>query len=389
MAKFENTQFAKIFDSKEGRLIVSAVLANPDLINANHTWWETQFRVDPNVTPTDAKGRATFISEMRQDEAGYMLDMRAPLGDAVPMEKGNLQFYTGVIPDFTSKAFTETAQERVYKEKLFDQFGDARLIAMYASDTLQPMLDGANQTLSYLSAMLLSTGKGIYDQGEGTQAPIYKVAIPTENFLKAGAVVWSDTTNCRLLDQIRKIYDDVRDHIGRNIRMKLQVTKTVWDSYFLNNAQVIEWVRYFNSLNNVLLPQNLQVTTEMVQVALQSYQGIPEIEIVQAKEKDINNGTVTGWASGKAVLRPVGYAGYIRHTNILDEEIYPKYGNDLISRNYTPALPGGIASIENVVLANGNLKEWQTRLLLSAIPSLDEFLHHFIIDMTSTSSDTF
>lgn len=385
MAKFENSQYAKIHDSKEGRLIVSTLLANPDLIRAKHTFWTTKFRVDPLLTPTDAKGRATFVSEMREDLSNYMLDMRAPLGDATPQEKGNLAFYTGVIPDFTSKAYVENASERIYKEKLFDQFGDARLLAMYAADVIQPMIDAANQTLSYLSAMLLSTGKGIYDQGEGIQTPIYKVAIPANNFLNAGAVVWSDTTNCRLLDQIRKIYRDVRDRIGE-IDMQLEIPRAIWDNYVLNNAQVIDWVRYFNSLGNVLLPSNLVLTDDMVFSAIKSFKGLPEFVIIEEKQNDINNGVVHGWASGKAVLRPLGYAGYIRHTNILDEEVYTKYGNDLISRNYTPALTGGIALIENVVLANGNLKEWQTRLLLSAIPSLDEFMHHFIIDTTTADS---
>ena len=386
MAKFENSQFAKIYDSKEGRLIVRELLANPDLIRANHLFWTTKFRVDPLLTPTDAKGRATFVSEMREDLSNYMLDMRAPLGDATPQEKGNLAFYTGVIPDFTSKAYVENASERIYKEKLFDQFGDARLLAMYAADVIQPMIDAGNQTLSYLSAMLLSTGKGIYDQGEGIQTPIYKVAIPANNFLTAGTVVWSDTTNCRLLDQIRKIYDDVRNRIGLDLEMQLEVPRDIWNNYFLNNAQVIEWVRYVNSLNNVLLPQTLVLTDQMATEALASFMGLPRIVIIDEKQNDINNGVVHGWASGKAVLRPLGYAGYIRHTNILDEEVYTKYGNDLISRNYTPALTGGIALIENVVLANGNLKEWQTRLLLSAIPSLDEFMQHFIIDTTTADS---
>ena len=385
MAKFENSQFAKIHESKEGRLIVSTILANPDLIKARHTFWTTKFRVDPLLTPTDAKGRATFVSSMREDETNYMLDMRAPLGDATPQEKGNLAFYTGVIPDFTSKAYVENASERLYKEKLFDQFGDARLIAMYATDVLQPFIDGANQTLSYLSAMLLSTGKGIYDQGEGIQSPIYKVAIPANNFLNAGTVVWSDTTNCRLLDQIRKIYRDVRDRIGE-IDMQLEIPRAIWDNYVLNNAQVIDWVRYVNSIGNVLLPSSLVLTDDMVFSAIKSFKGLPEFVIIEEKQNDINNGVVHGWASGKAVLRPLGYAGYVRHTNILDEELYEKYGNALVSRNYTPALAGGIALIENVVVANGNLKEWQTRLLLSAIPSLDEFIHHFIIDTTTADS---
>ena len=37
----------------------------------------------------------------------------------------------------------------------------------------------------------------------------------------------------------------------------------------------------------------------------------------------------------------------------------------------------------NSVVNNGNLKEWHTDLMMSAIPTLDEFLYHAIIDTTT------
>ena len=50
-----------------------------------------------------------------------------------PEDKKGLAYYSGVIPEFISKGTVEKATERAYKEDLFEQFGDAALIAAYAN----------------------------------------------------------------------------------------------------------------------------------------------------------------------------------------------------------------------------------------------------------------
>lgn len=379
--KFENSQYSKIWDSSEGRQITTTILNNPDLIKANHTFWATKFRVDPKITPANQEGEAVFISRMRELQSGVMLDMRAPLGDSIPVDKKGLAYYSGVIPDFIARGYVEKATERKYKEDLFEQFGDAALVAAYATDELQRMVDSANQTLSHMSAQLLSKGNIVYNVGEGLKGNLLKADIPAENFINAGAKVWTDTT-ARLLDQMRKIEEDFKDNWGVDMAMQWEITREMFNNCFLNNEQVIEWVRYTNLINNVPLPETLVLTEEMVMAALPKFQGISPIVIIEEKQKDINQGIVHGWAAGKAVLRPAGYAGFIRHTSILDEIMYKKYGNNLITRNFSKAI-NGIATVMNSVVNNGNLKEWHTDLMLSAIPSLDEFLYHIIVDTTT------
>lgn len=383
MGNFENSQYAKLFESTEGRQIMSAIVTNPDLLRSNHTFWDTKFRIDPNITPTDADGKATFISRMRKIETGNMMHMRAPLADSKPREKGNLKFYTGVIPDFISDGYVEKAPERMYKEKLFNQFGDAYVIAAFAQETLQGMLDDANQTLSNMSAQLMSKGNIVYTYGEGIHENVLKADIPAENFKTAGAVSWADTTNCKILDQVRKMYNDIQEALGVKMPMQLEVTRNNWNNYWLKNAQVIEWVRYFKSINNVLLPNNIEITNDMAVQALATYEGLPQIVIIEESQKDGVHGIVHGWADNIAVMRPLGYAGYIRHTTILDEEVYTKYGNKTtIKRNFASAL-NGLAMFMNTTLLNGNLKEWHTDLMMTAVPSLDEFLYHYIINTTT------
>lgn len=379
--KFASSTYNKIWDSNEGRQIVTQILNDPDLIRANHTFWTQKFRIDPQITPTNAEGEAVFKSTMRKLESGVLMDMRAPLGDSIPEDKKGLAYYSGVIPEFISKGNIEKATERAYKEDLFAQFGDAALIAAYATDVLQSKLDSANQTLSHMSAQLLSTGKIIYNQGVGIQGNVLKADIPSENFLKAGASVWSDTS-ARLLDQIVKMVEDIREAQGLDLQFQLEITRKQFLEAFMKNEQVIEWVRYLNVINNTPLPERAVMTEDLVKNALARFEGLPPIVIVEEKQKDLENGIVHGWKEGVAVLRPLGYAGFIRRTTIKDVELFTKYGNNVNSYSFAPAL-NGLAQVANSVIVNGNFKEWHTHVIMAAVPSLDEFLYHYIIDTTT------
>lgn len=381
--KFEQSTYNKIWDSTEGSQIVTQILNSPDLINANHMFWTEKFRVDPNITPTNQEGEAVFISRMREIESGVLMDMRAPLGDSVPEDKKGIAYYSGVIPEFISKGTVEKATERDYKEKLFEQFGDVALVAAYATDVLQSKIDSANQTLSNMSAQLLSTSKIIYKSGVGIQGNVLKAEVPAANFLKAGAKVWTDTT-ARLLDQIVEIVDDIKDKTGI-ANWQLEVTKDQFKNCFLKNAQVIEWVRYMNIINNQPLPERLVLSREMAMSALASFEGLPPIVIIEEKQKDADSTIVHGWKAGVAVLRPMGIAGYMRRTTIKDTELFNKYGNSVNSYSFTPAL-NGLATVRNSVIVNGNFKEWHTDVVLAGVPSLDQFLYHYIIDTTTANS---
>ena len=381
--KFEHSTYNKIWDSTEGSQIVTQILNSPDLINANHMFWTEKFRVDPNITPTNQEGEAVFISRMREIESGVLMDMRAPLGDSVPEGKKGIDYYSGVIPEFISKGTVEKATERDYKEKLFEQFGDVALVAAYATDVLQSKIDSANQTLSNMSAQLLSTSKIIYKSGVGIQGNVLKAEVPAANFLKAGTKVWTDTT-ARLLDQIVEIVEDIKDKTGI-ANWQLEVTKDQFKNCFLKNAQVIEWVRYMNIINNQPLPERLVLSRDMAMSALASFEGLPPIVIIEEKQKDADSTIVHGWKAGVAVLRPAGIAGYMRRTTIKDTELFTKYGNSVNSYSFTPAL-NGLATVRNSIIVNGNFKEWHTDVVLAGVPSLDQFLYHYIIDTTTANS---
>lgn len=379
--KFENSNFAKLWDSKEGRQIMTAILNEEGFIKPNFTFYLEKFKIDPALTPTNAKGEATFTSQMREIVNADLMDMRAPLGDTRTADKVGVAYYTGRIPDFAPAGFVEKATERWYKEENFAQFGDAALIAQYATDEVQRMIDSANMTLSYLAAKALSTGETIYDMGDGIQSAIYRSYIPAENFVNAGTTVWTDPS-AKIFDQMLAIEESFKDKWGVEMAMQWEMTEQMFNSVFLNNEQVREWVRSWNAMNNVVLPENLQLTKELVDRAYNAHPyGLSPIVLVNEKQKDINQGVVRGWKEGNAVLRPRGYAGYIRKAAILDEVIYKRYANSVNTYNFTPAL-NGLGVFMNSVVVNGNFKEWHTDLFVKAIPTLDEFLYHVIVDTT-------
>lgn len=389
--KFENSVYSKIWDSNEGRQIVTSILNDPNLIKDNHTFWREKFLVDPMVTPTNAEGEAVFTSRMRQLESGVLMDMRAPLGDSKPEDVKGMAAYQGTIQEFISKGTVEKATERYYKEKFFESLGDAELVGRYALDVLQPKIDSANQTLSYMSAYLLSHGNLAYMQGEGMQGNIYSAYIPAENFKNAGAKVWSDTS-APLFDIWRKLVTDANDKFGAKLNWILEVPRDMFDNVILKNEEVIKWIKdmYIVKSSQIAAGTNnlsgLVVNEENFFKYINEVQGIPTIVIAEEKQKDLHNGIVSGWKEGVAVLRPAGYAGLIRRTTIADVELFrDAFTNPANVYSFTPAM-GGLAVVRNSTIVNGNLKEWHTDLVLAATPSLDEFLYHFIIDTTKAGA---
>ena len=381
---FQNSNYSKLWDSKEGGQLLTFLLNDPEMIRSNHNFWRQKFTVDPNITPTAADGTATFISKLRKPESGSLLHWRSPMGDTIVRDKKGIEFYTGVIGDFISDGFREQAMEREYKEQQFiENFGnDAMIIAQFANE-VQALVDSADQTLSNMGAQLMSKGHIYYNYGLGLQGGIYKAEIPAENFITAGEKVWA-AQDCKLLDQMRDIENKFKDAWGLDLPMQWEVPYDMWHNVILKNNQIRTWVLENRKLNNQVVVDNMVVTEEMVKEYIGTFEGVSPIVVVEEKQK--NEGvTVHGWKQNVAVLRPRGYAGVIRHTTILDQKMYEKYGSKLISRVFAKTRDG-LCTVENITLNNGNMVEWQTHLLMSATPSLDEFLWHIIVD--TTTADT-
>ena len=378
---FLNSTYSKLWDSIDGYSLLSSILNDPDMIRSNYGFWKQKFQVDPNVTPTDSTGAAVFVSRMRQLEMGLMMDMRAPLGDSVPVDKKGIAFYTGVIPDFIAKGSVETAPEREYKERMYvENFGnDAFIIAQFV-DEIQAKIDSADMTLSNMGAQLMSKGYIKYTNGVGLHGAILKADIPSDNFQMAGEKAWTDE-DCLLLDQMVKIEKDMKESWGLdNLAMIWEIPYDMFHDVVLKNKQVIDFVKSYRFFNEQVITENMQITESMFRSAIGEYEDLSPIYIIEEKQKD-HTGIVSGWDPNVAVLRPAGYAGFIRHTTILDQQMYEKYGSSTITRTFAKT-NNGLCTVMNTTLNNGNMKEWHTDLMMSAVPSLDEFLYHVIVDTT-------
>lgn len=379
---FQNATYSKLWDSIEGYPLLSTILNDPAMIRSNYGFWKQKFQVDPNVTPTDSTGAAVFVSRMRQLDMGEMMDMRAPLGDSVPVDKKGVAYYTGVIPDFIAKGSVEQAMEREYKEKMFiDNFGnDAFLVAQFV-DEVQAKIDSADMTLSNMGAQLMSNGYIKYTAGVGAHGNLLKADIPAANFQKAGTKAWTDA-DCMLLDQMVKIESDMKESWGLdNLAMVWEIPYDMFHNVVLKNKQVIDFVKSYRYFNDQVITENMQITEQMFRQAIVQFEGLSPIYVIEEKQKD-HTGIVNGWNQNNAVLRPAGFAGMIRHTTVLDQQMYEKYGSSVIARTFAKT-NNGLCTLMNTTMNNGNMKEWHTDLMMAAIPSLDEFLYHVIVDTTT------
>lgn len=385
MAKydFSNSRYPMLWDPNDGPVALQE-LVSPELIRANHTFYREQFSIDPYTTPRGADGTANFTSKMRELKPSHMADMRAPLGDTKPEEKHGEAAYQGSIPAFSAPGFVETALEREYKEKMFQEYfgNDAEIIRGYL-DTVQGKVDSLDQTLSHMAAQLISTGEIIYNQGRGIKGAVLKADIPSANFVKAGESVWSDTT-AKILTQMVTIQNTFEDKWGDMVPMMWQIPYDMFVNVFLPNEQVIEWVRYMRTINNTPLPESLVLTQELVNQYLPSYPGLYPIEVVTEKQHGWD-GTVSGWKANTAVLRPQGFAGQIKHAEFAEQTLHEKYGSSVVSKVFAKT-NSGVYTIVNTTLNNGNFKEWHTDAFMDAVPALDEFLRHVIVD-TATADE--
>lgn len=404
---FSESSFFQIW-SPEGRVVVSEILNNPDLIEINNfAAWRDDFDIDPEITAHDSNGFAVVTAMMREVEHGVMSDMRAPLGDSMPVEQGNAKSYTVPIAHFTTRHFHETKATMMDKkaryEALRDTYGeyDAQLIASYA-DKVQGFIDGANMTLTNMGEQLMTNGYVFYDKGAGIHAGIHKADIPAKNFLGACVykmsgssevqTTWADL-DCLFIESMNRLIEQINTVLGKNWKWQLDLPKAIWDNYVKKNKEVLQVMA--QKANPLILSTDqfnfatAGMTFEDADILAMLNSRIKNctLFIHDSAQYDAFEGIVHGWKTGVATLRPLGRAGMIRHTDIIDAQWFDdKYSNPAIKDFYVPALMG-LGYLNNTIWPNGRDLEYRTRYIYSSTPSLDEFLFHFILNTGSASAN--
>lgn len=392
MAKFDfnNTRYAKFFSSRGNRAFLSTFINTEGILFTNYKWYLTQGRKAPAPTPTAVDGTATFTVKERILEAAPLADLRAPLADSNQMDSKGIALYTASIPDFITPGFVETAMEREDKLRRFEMFGnDADIVASWV-ENVQIQKDSMDGTFNFMTAQLMCGGKIDYRGiGRGIQAPLHKAAIPEDNFCKAGAKVWTDP-EAKILTYMQEIEKKYRDKWGFNGAMKWQMTRNMFLNTFLKNAEVVELVNNYRTINDLATTKSIGITENTFNQAYNEFRvsyGISPIEIVEERERNLTNSGdafVSGWDDKIAVLRPAGDAVAFMYTDSLDQQMFQKYGNKAIDKVFAP-INGGLGTLVNTTIGNGNYTEWHTDLMFSACPALVEFTKHVIVD-TSTAN---
>jgi hypothetical protein len=342
--------------------------------------------------PTDNDGTAAVKVVAKEPDHATIADMRAPLGIGRVGEEGQSSYYLATFADMISVSWQEQAKEREAKERLAAEYGsDAPLLMGYATNILQPRIDGLNMALTNLAMQAMSTGKTAYNFGKGIKANIYQIPTIEGNHAKAGAKIWTDP-DCLLLDQIvelaRKYQEDVW---GREFQLELDITYDQFKNVFLKNKQVIDTIK----LNWLASNGQLINQVDSVPAALISedsfnkyvngvYPDLPYIRVIAEHQKD-GDKIIHGWKDGVAVLRPRGIAGHTYRSDILDKVLSEKYGNSTITKVFGSTLDG-IATVINTTGVNGNYKYWATDVVGCAAPMLESYLYHVFID-TATADE--
>lgn len=382
---FNNSRYAKFFADKENQRFLQTFLDKKDIFFVNYGWYKTQGHNAPNPTPTDAAGLATFTVKARKLEAAPMMDLRAPLGDSNQMDQNGLEFYSATIPDFIAPGYVETAPERDYMVKQYEEFGnDADIIAAWAQK-VQKQMDSVDATMNFMTAQLMTKGSIDYTGiGRGIQMPLHKANIPSGNFMKCGTKAWAEA-DCRLLTQMKELERKYRDERGGyGGGLVWQMTRKTYYDVFLENVEVKELVKNYRYLHRIAYTDGMPVTAEEFNQAFVEFQGVSPIEIVTEKERNKTNTAdqfVSGWDDKIAILRPAGDAVEFERTNILDQRMIEKYGANAITTVFAKT-NDGLGLLLNRTMDNGQFKEWHTDIMMSACPALINFPNHVIIDIT-------
>lgn len=388
---FNDSRYAKFFSSKENRTFLQTYISNKDIIGVNYSWWKTQCQKDAVATPTDDSGLASFTQKCRVLRSAPLMDLRAPLGKGLQDDLEGIEFYQASIPHFISKAYVENAAERLRKEKEFEQFGQDKDIVLAWTQQVQEKVDSAHQTLNFMTGQLETKGYIDYTTiGQGIHLPLHKANIPTGNFKKAGAKVWTDT-DCEILSQMAAIEESFRDEWGYDGAMVWKITKNMFYNVLLKNKEVKELVESYkkNPLAWIATTDAAPTTADLFERAFADYPGVSPIEIVVEKERNVTNtgsSIIHGWEDKYAVLCPAGKPCDLKWTTPLDRVVFGSgYGAQGVNKVFANTADG-ICTIVNSTYDAGELKEWRTEVIMSAVPALNEFMHHVIVD-TSVADD--
>lgn len=385
-------------------------LVNESLIlEANSKFWQEHFEVEGNeyeIDLGDLKKNPAWTVRQKTPRPVPTADAMAPMSEVAQLDGEGFTEMTGSIYQY-GKGLYETSQSKLeLVARLKELSGtDQNLLNGYVRG-IADLINTHNNTLSNLAAQVLSKG-GAYNNTNikgfsaiSVNQPAY---VPTANFVKAGAKVWSDST-CDIPSQMQKIEYDFKEqnHIAEDAPFVWCIPYNMLVNVLSKNQYFVKEVnRYIINAGNekVVVVTNGQSSTDVSNITWQQlveysrWEGSKISPIMVVREKQtVQNittiSTVNGWQSGVAVLRPLGNngkAGVIVHAKCADiEMINTGEINNTVSVSSAKAL--GFLYVMNVVSPQGLYKKYLTKVLGRYAPVLNESTQHVVVDTTTADN---
>lgn len=376
-------------------------------IDSNAFFWQEHFSIDGvkyNINPSRPKEDPAFVVKNITRRPVPMANPMAPLSEVGQIDNESYEQRSGSIGQFGMGLFeTSLSREELKAELAAMAVADQNIITGYIR-TVADLIKSHNSNLSNLAAQTLSKGGGYDMVGREGLTPgmthNFSNYVPRENYKKAGKAVWTDP-EADVPSQMMKLEQDFKKEKG------LEDTTFEWDlpydlivNNLINNKFFKEEVNRYIRLyapDKVIVVQadgktgvdvNSITWQQLVEYSRSTISKIAPIRIV--KEEQITQGitnirTVNGWKKGVAVLRPLGLAGKVVHSDTAEVYLLQKEANKTIDFSVATA-QGGLLYVINKVVPNGLYKAYHTDIVGRYRPVLTEFMEHVIVDYTTADN---
>lgn len=373
--------------------------------DANQFFWEEHFSVDGTkylINPAKPREDPSFTVTSIVNRPTPMANPMNPLSEVAQMDTQGFESFSDTIGQFGMGQFeTSFSREELKAELAALDVADRNIIVGF-SIKLATLIRSHNYNLSNLAAQTLSKGGG-YDMvgREGITPGMthkFRNYVPAGNYLKAGAKVWTDNT-ADIPSQMMKIEQDWKMAKGYDGLMEWDLPYELIVNNLINNEyfkkEVNRYIRLY-APDKVLVIQTdgstgvdvSSITWEqLVEYSRSSISKISPIRVIkesQVSQNITNIKTVKGWKNGVAVLRPLGLAGKIVHSDTADVYMLQKEANKTVDFSIANA-QGGLLYVINKIVPNGLYKAYHTDVIGRYRPVLTEFTHHIIVDYTTAN----
>lgn len=385
-------------------VFIQTLIDEKIVMDANQFFWQEHFTVDGGKYPIDMSRPKldpayTIYNVTRRPVP--MADAMTPLSEVAQMDNEGWEQRTGTIPQFGKGLFETSLSKEELKARL-NELGEANatLLEGYVRGVAD-LIKTHNYRLSNIAAQALSKGgqySNVDSRGMSGVVHEFPKYVPTENFVKAGKEVWTNA-EANIPEQMAKIEKDFRDRTGFTGTMEWDLPYDMVIAHLLNNKyfkeEVNRWIRLYAPDKVIVVTNgasgidtNIISWEQLIQYSRSSVSKISPIRIVKEEQvvQDIKTiKTVQGWERGVAVLRPIGFAGRVVHSDVADVILLQREANKTIDYSIASA-QNDLVYIINKVVPNGIYKAYHTDAIGRYMPVLTEFMEHIVVNTLNADS---